>query len=235
MLHFLAVLFLLWFCLEIFGYALWLLAFLLALSSGKPVYYTFQEFSTMFFLTPPQKMVIFAALLSAVVTWYTNRQAYQKLGINKTPFFANQKVVFKLNLPFEETFALCMDSLKNLEKPYKIKCSDENTGTIRLITVGNNMFSRGMLVVFQIIKMSNDQTQILLTSNVRTLITLADCAKNYKNVKAIIDFMQQRASIADFQSQGSIGKEMFINKLLNNSVERLKILKIGNRLLCYIF
>lgn len=97
----------------------------------------------------------------------------------------------ELRLPYDKAFNLCIESI-SLIKKCKIQKEDRSEGKI-VAKAGMTWKTLGDLISFEVHKIENDRTQIVISSRPAVVTTLVDYGKNLENVERISSFLKEQS------------------------------------------
>lgn len=100
----------------------------------------------------------------------------------------------ELQLPYDKAFDLCIESIRLIKKS-KIQKKDISQGKITA-KAGMTWKTWGDLISFDIRKIDNEKTQVIVSSRPTLRATLVDYGKNLENVERIISFLKEQSKTA---------------------------------------
>lgn len=99
----------------------------------------------------------------------------------------------KLLLPYEKAFDICIASVSSI-KGCTIRAHNRNMGRIEAAT-GINWKTWGDTITFEIQRMDNKNTQVIITSSPSARTTLVDFGKNLENVEKITSYIRNALNL----------------------------------------
>jgi hypothetical protein len=100
----------------------------------------------------------------------------------------------ELRLPYDKVFNLCVESLRLITK-CKIQKEDHSQGKI-VAKAGMTWKTWGDIISFEVRKIDNDRTQVMVSSRPAVRTTLVDYGKNLENVERISAFLKEQSETA---------------------------------------
>lgn len=100
----------------------------------------------------------------------------------------------ELWLPYDKVFNLCVESLRLIKK-CKIQKEDISQGKI-VAKASMTWKTWGDVISFDVRKIDNDRTQVIVSSRPAVRTTLVDYGKNLENVERISSFLKEQSETA---------------------------------------
>ena len=126
-----------------------------------------------------------------IILGFLHSRAVEKIAGEKTEesMGTYQERNIKLQLPYDRTFDLCIESL-NLINRCKVREEDRSQGKI-IARSSINWKTWGDTISFDITGTSNENTAVKVSSRPTSWSTLVDYGKNLENVKTIVSFLEK--------------------------------------------
>lgn len=106
---------------------------------------------------------------------------HKTIGKNKN---VKQEQTVVVDLPYDQAFDLCLQSLENVRKSRLVE-EDRVNGKI-VVKVGLNWATWGDKIIYSISKMDDNQTEVNIVSYPIVKTTLIDYGKNAENISLIL-------------------------------------------------
>jgi hypothetical protein len=134
----------------------------------------------------------FGALIF-IILGLLHSQAVKKIrgGNSRETLSTHQVSDIELNLPYKQTFDLCMQSLSRIKR---CTIQEENLTQGRIVAwAGINWKTWGDIITFHIKKTTNGITYVTISSRPRARTTLVDFGKNLENIIKVTSFLKKHA------------------------------------------
>lgn len=95
----------------------------------------------------------------------------------------------ELRLPYDDVFNICIESLSSIKK-FKIQKEDRSQGKI-VARTSVSWKTWGDVISFDVCRIDNNRTQVIVSSKPVVRITLVDYGKNLENVERIVEFLKK--------------------------------------------
>jgi len=134
--------------------------------------------------------VIFGSLVFIILGFLHSRAVKKIAGnISKVSMAVSHARDIELPLPYDQTFALCIDSLSLIGK---CRVQDEDLSQGRIIARSPvNWKTWGDTISFDITGLSAEKTSVRISSRPAASTTIVDYGKNLDNIKKIISFLEK--------------------------------------------
>jgi hypothetical protein len=135
--------------------------------------------------------ILFGGLMSLILgLLHTSSVKRMPYGKSKEAMKVHQVRNIELQLPYDKVFNLCVDSL-GLIKECEIQEKDHLQGKI-VAKSGTTWKSWGEIITFQLHKIDNKTTQVIVSSRPVVSTTIVDYGKNLENVERITSFLKEQ-------------------------------------------
>lgn len=172
----------------------------LILSCFKP-YITLSAAITILYTKP---MFVPLWLICAWIAYYvysTNRNAYQKMGYSKAPFWSDQSTrMLVSSSDYDSLFHACLKSLDSIRNGCKTITPHKENGVIQAISNGTPQVTKGERIEIVINKNSNNY-EVEIKSRVRILLRMIDNAKNLENLNNISTYLKQNCPVVEGEKE----------------------------------
>lgn len=136
------------------------------------------------------KGIFFGLFMSLILGFLHSR------SVKRMPSGKSEKAIgvhhvrnVELQFPYDKAFNLCIESI-SLIKKCKIQKEDRSQGKI-VAKTGMTWKTWGDVISFEVRKIDNDRTQVLVSSRPAVRTTLVDYGKNLENVERISSFLKE--------------------------------------------
>lgn len=131
--------------------------------------------------------------LMFIILGFLHSRAVEKIAgnISEESMGTYQVQKTELQLPYDKTFALCIESL-NLISRCRVQEEDRSHGKI-VARSSVNWKTWGDTISFEITGISDEKTAVKVSSRPTARSTIVDYGKNLENVKTIISFLIEKS------------------------------------------
>ena len=129
-----------------------------------------------------------------VISYYIHTRAIKKKGyeISEKTLDVHQKRKLKLKIPYKVAYYLCLESINSLPKA-RLQKENRSQGKIDVRT-GMSWKTSGDKISFDVQKIDDDRTQVIVSSRPVVRLALMDYGKNLDNVDKISNFLKKNAN-----------------------------------------
>jgi hypothetical protein len=134
---------------------------------------------------------LFFGFLMFIILGFLHSRAVKKIAgdISQESMGTYQVRNIELQLPYDKTFDLCIESL-NLISRCKVQEEDRSQGKI-VARSSVNWKTWGDTISFDITGISDEKTAVKVSSRPTASSTIVDYGKNLENVKTIVSFLEK--------------------------------------------